>query len=235
MPDNKKDVKDQIKELFNQRKEKEDSKKITVNGGNYVKVNGDYIIDRRRTVIINQFRRAGDRITQEQQKAIWTRIETLAKWDAVAMAAYNPEDKRNRAARHKEATRKRLAQFKKRFRVTSFKHITQAHYQKAINWLDQAVQKELEKLDKFDRKPSRCAKRSMFCLVAVALTLALPLTVSQAPPIPDRQYTPALRPAVTIPGELPLEMPDIYDSKPNLNFSMPGCSTVHLRSDQQQI
>ena len=73
---------------------------------------------------------------------------------------------------------------------------------------------------KAGRQPK--SKTPVVRLVTLAIILVLPLLISQTPK-PEQIYTPTLKPAVTIPGELPIEMPGA-----NM-FPAPGCSTINLR------
>lgn len=190
------------------------------------------IVDRRRTIIINQHRRADDRITKEQRQVIREKIDNLARWDSVAAEVYDPTDN---SQRKKYFMRKRWAELHDRFKIRSYLQIEQKYYQKVITWLDQAMQKELDKLDELDsfKKPGRQkGKSTLVCLVLAAMILLFPLTVTQVPPRvpPIAKLQPALatpddtpiQPAVLVDGSTPMvRAPDL----PGFHFYA-GCSAL---------
>jgi len=144
---------------------------------------GNQVVIGSGNVIINDTRRPGERIDDDQLRELRDRIESLSKIDAL-LASRNPRDERPHAQRLDSARRKRWHQLRDAFHLKSYTHLTNGQYDDALLWIDQQKQAALstiglhvKKRGTRTRPPARALR--LVCLFLLALCVPLLFSVSQ--------------------------------------------------------
>ena len=150
---------------------------------------GNQVLVGNGTIIINDARRPGERIDDDQQEEIRKGINSLVRYDCLHAEALNPNDKRTYEQRLKSFRQKRWNALHAAFDITSFTHLTQAQYDDALQWLDNQEDAAVDRIGpapkttvrrkRFLRRPIRLAT---VLLVVLAVPLLFSVVRTQAPP-----------------------------------------------------
>lgn len=193
-----KEIEDNIRSLLGERRPRSKTPSNTTHNNNQANIGsvsghvGSVVVGDNNAIIINDARRPGERIDDDQLRELRERMVSLIKIDAL-LASRNPKDKRPHAQRLETARRKRWHQFRDAFRLNSYTHLTHGQYDEALQWIARRKDEALSTLDRKQvergtrkRPPSRALR--LTCLFLLALCVPLLFSVSQNRP-PDNMIT----------------------------------------------